>query len=92
MTNITKCNGVNCEARLTCYRFTAPKNEWDLYFIETPIENGGCEYYVNHNKIWTDQEHQDHNTLTPEINANIEKGADLFVKNIFPIIKKLSKE
>jgi uncharacterized protein (UPF0333 family) len=33
-----------------------------------------------------------HNKLTPEIKANIEKGADLFVKNVGPILKKLSKQ
>jgi hypothetical protein len=49
--NITMCNGENCEARLTCYRFTAIKNEWDFYFKKPPIVNNGCEYYINHNAI-----------------------------------------
>jgi len=32
------------------------------------------------------------NKLTPEIKDKLKKGADLFVKNVGPILKKLSKE
>ena len=81
MPDITMCKGVGCEAKETCFRYTAKPNEYrQSYFVETPDLNGGCEYYINHNK------------LTPELKANIEKGANLFVKNVFPILKKLSKQ
>ena len=32
------------------------------------------------------------NKLTPEMKDKLKKGADLFVKNVGPILKKLSKE
>jgi len=52
MPDITMCEGIGCEARFTCYRFTAKPSEYrQSYFMETPIVNGGCEYYINHNKI-----------------------------------------
>jgi len=52
MPDITMCKGVGCEARETCLRYTAKPNEYrQSYFIETPDINGGCEYYINHNKI-----------------------------------------
>ena len=48
MADITMCEGVGCESKLTCYRFTAPENKYrQTYFKETPIVNGGCEYYWN---------------------------------------------
>lgn len=45
------CKGVGCEARVTCYRFTAKPSYRQGYFSETPFTDGGCEYYINHNKI-----------------------------------------
>lgn len=46
------CNGEECEAKNTCYRFTAKPNEfWQSYFTFTPIKNDKCKYYINHNKI-----------------------------------------
>lgn len=80
MPDITMCKGVGCEAKHTCYRFTAKPSYMQSYFLKTPDINDGCEYYINHNK------------LTPEIKEKLKKGADLFVKNVFPILKKLSKE
>lgn len=49
MADITMCTGEGCEARVTCYRFTAIPHERQSYFIEVPDINGGCEYYINHN-------------------------------------------
>jgi hypothetical protein len=44
------CNGKGCEAKHTCYRFTARVNEYrQSYFAESPIKNGGCDEYWNHN-------------------------------------------
>lgn len=50
MADITMCKGVGCEAKETCYRYTAKPSYMQSYFIETPDINGGCEYYINHNK------------------------------------------
>ena len=48
MADITMCEGVGCESKLTCYRFTAPQNKYrQTYFKETPIVNGRCEHYWN---------------------------------------------
>ena len=52
MPDITMCKGVGCEAKITCYRYTAKPSYMQSYFLETPDINGGCEYYINHNKIW----------------------------------------
>jgi len=50
MPDITMCTGEGCEARFTCYRFTAKPNEYrQSYFKGVPDINGGCEYYINHN-------------------------------------------
>jgi len=51
MADITMCNGEGCEAKNTCYRFTAIPSMRQSYFIESPIKNNGCEYYINQNKI-----------------------------------------
>ena len=46
MADITMCDGIGCEARETCYRYKAiPKEHFQSYFLESPIENNGCEYY-----------------------------------------------
>ena len=52
MADITKCDGVGCPLKETCYRFTAKDNEFrQAYFIETPYnkEKENCEY------LWTRQ-------------------------------------
>ena len=51
MTDITKCKGEGCEAKNTCYRFTATTSKYQAYFTESPIKNGECEYYINHNRL-----------------------------------------
>ena len=51
MPDITMCKGEGCEARVTCYRFTAKPSKYQSYFNESPAENGGCEYYINHNRL-----------------------------------------
>ena len=49
MADISMCSGDGCEAKHTCYRFTAKPSEYQSYFAATPIENEGCEYYWNNN-------------------------------------------
>lgn len=50
MADITKCKGEGCEAKETCYRYTAKPSKYQSYFVQTPIVNQGCEYYINENK------------------------------------------
>ncbi len=52
MADITMCTGKGCEAKVTCYRFTAKPNKYrQSYFMGVPDINGGCEYYINHNHL-----------------------------------------
>ena len=51
MPDITMCKGEGCEAKNTCYRFTATPSKYQPYFTESPIKDGGCEYYINHNRL-----------------------------------------
>ena len=48
---VVRCKGEGCACKTTCYRFTAPDEYTQGYFVESPIVNNGCEYYINHNKI-----------------------------------------
>ena len=45
MADITKCSGADCDLKMTCYRYTAPKGTWQSYFMNPPIKDGECEYY-----------------------------------------------
>ena len=46
--DITMCEGEGCITKFTCYRFTAKRNEHrQNFFMESPIKNNGCEYYIN---------------------------------------------
>ena len=48
MADITMCKGEGCEAKHTCYRFTALPYEYkQSYFDESPIKNNGCDMYWN---------------------------------------------
>ena len=52
MPDITMCNGVGCEAKHTCYRYTAKPNEYrQSYFLETPKDGDVCAQYINHNYL-----------------------------------------
>lgn len=51
MPDITMCKGEGCEARVTCYRFTATPSMRQSYFMKNPSDNNGCEYYINHNRL-----------------------------------------
>jgi len=47
MADITMCKGKSCEAKHTCYRYTAPPSNYlQSYFSVSPIKNNGCEYYI----------------------------------------------
>ena len=48
MSDITMCTGKECPLKETCYRYTAPKNEYrQSYFQFVPYdhESGDCEFY-----------------------------------------------
>ena len=46
MGDFTMCNGENCDLASTCYRYKAePSMYRQSYFVESPIENGQCDYY-----------------------------------------------
>jgi len=48
MADISMCSGDGCQVKHTCYRFTAKPSEYQSYLIPpAPIENEGCEYYIN---------------------------------------------
>ena len=46
MLDITKCEGIGCEKRVNCYRFTSKPERLQSYsaFYET-IEDDKCKYY-----------------------------------------------
>lgn len=48
MADITMCKGTNCKNRGTCYRFTAPVNEFrQSFFISIPLneQTGQCDHF-----------------------------------------------
>jgi hypothetical protein len=46
MGDFTMCNGKNCDLASTCYRYKAePSMYRQSYFVESPIEDGQCDYY-----------------------------------------------
>lgn len=52
MADITKCEGINCDKRLTCYRFIANENPYrQPYFAEMPLKDGECEMFWDAREI-----------------------------------------
>ena len=47
MADITKCSGIGCDLKDSCYRFTANASEFrQAYFMNIPIKkNQTCDYY-----------------------------------------------
>jgi len=55
MPDITLCRGTGCPHKEKCYRFTAkPSENWQSYFIDSPIKDGKCDMYWGENaeSIW----------------------------------------
>lgn len=48
------CPGTNCPHKEKCYRFTAKPDDYQSYFMESPIKDGKCEYYwgANAQSVW----------------------------------------
>lgn len=49
MPDITMCNGKNCDLASTCLRYKAEPSMRQSYFIESPIEDEQCDYYIEFN-------------------------------------------
>jgi hypothetical protein len=51
MSDITCCQDKACKKREKCYRFTAPKSEYQSYFVESPktTEKGieKCDEFID---------------------------------------------
>ena len=45
MADITKCKGINCPLKESCYRFLAMVSLRQSYFTDVPFKDGKCEYY-----------------------------------------------
>ena len=54
MADITKCSGLLCPYKETCYRYTAKANEYQSYFTNPPIKDNKCDLYwgKNSENIW----------------------------------------
>ena len=58
--DITKCEDKECPKKETCFRWTAPSNELQSYFVETPRKGTKCEFYLN-NKLNKKDENNKYN-------------------------------
>lgn len=50
MPDITMCKDSDCEQHKDCYRFTAKPSEIQSYFVTTPRDGKGCEYFWSNNE------------------------------------------
>ncbi len=50
MPDITMCKDNDCPIREKCYRYTAPPSKYrQSYFMESPREDGKCDYQM---EVW----------------------------------------
>ena len=49
MSDITMCDGKNCDLSSTCLRYKATPSMRQSYFVEAPIEDEQCDYYIEFN-------------------------------------------
>jgi hypothetical protein len=48
MADITMCSGDGCSTKESCYRYTAPFNEWrQSMFTTPPGKDESCNHYWN---------------------------------------------
>lgn len=54
MADITKCSGLGCPHKESCYRYTAKADDLQSYFMEPPIKDNKCDLYWGENSqsIW----------------------------------------
>lgn len=50
MADITKCQDHNCHNKDNCYRYTAPTSSYQSFFMRSPRESDGCDYFVQNNQ------------------------------------------
>lgn len=46
MADITKCDGKGCDLKEKCYRFTANDGFVQSYFVNPPIVDNVCDYFL----------------------------------------------
>lgn len=47
MSDITKCNDINCDIKNKCYRYTSIADEfYQSWFAEPVREKDKCEYFI----------------------------------------------
>ena len=51
MADITKCKGKDCPFKEQCYRYTAPTDEWQSWFVESPIKINSCDMFWSNKEI-----------------------------------------
>lgn len=54
MPDISKCSGLECPLKKTCYRFTSEASDWQSYLLEAPYDTtkNSCDYHM---AIWAKQ-------------------------------------
>ena len=50
MADISKCKGINCPLKETCYRFTAIANPYRQSWFAPPVVDGKCDKYWEDDK------------------------------------------
>lgn len=43
------CDGTGCDLKSSCYRYKAEPKEIQSYFVESPIEDEQCDFYIEIN-------------------------------------------
>jgi hypothetical protein len=65
MPDITMCYGEECPHKENCYRFTAKADEYQAYFVTSPIDKDGkCDLY------WGEQSESIWKQLKNIVNGN----------------------
>lgn len=48
MSDINKCEGIECPIRNKCYRFLVPDDDFQAYFIITPFAYDYCDKFISY--------------------------------------------
>ena len=51
MADISKCEGVGCDIKESCYRFMVPAGIYQTYFVSSPKEDDGCEFFWDNKDV-----------------------------------------
>ena len=47
MPDITMCEGNKCPFKESCYRYKAKADQYQLYFVDIPLQKDGtCDYFI----------------------------------------------